>query len=292
MKLRHAPSAFFLLFTVIVALVASGRTAHAAESYDNCVGTISSLPTIITSQGVWCLDRDLSFSPQTGSAILVQANNVTIDCNHFKLGGLSAGPDTEANGIRSSSSNTTVRNCNIRGFLRGIYMDVDGNGGHVIEDNRLEANRHAGMRVIGDGSVVRRNIVLDSGGADVSGNTSYGISATYDVDILDNTVRGVVGVDADFEYAIGISLDNGNAGVIEGNRISGLMRSAGGYEVGIYAGSHNAIIRGNAITRMQAGAMPISCGSVTSTVRDNITSGTGTSVMTGCHNAGNNTSTP
>ena len=37
-----------------------------------------------------------------GAAITIATNNVTIDCNGFKLGGLSAGPSTFANGIQAS----------------------------------------------------------------------------------------------------------------------------------------------------------------------------------------------
>src|SRR5262245_20959189 len=66
--------------------------AVAAESYDACAGFIDTVPTTISTQGVWCLRKDLATAVSNGAAISIEANNVTIDCNGFKLGGLAAGP--------------------------------------------------------------------------------------------------------------------------------------------------------------------------------------------------------
>jgi hypothetical protein len=65
--------------------------AQAAESYDNCSGYIDSVPAVIATQGTWCLRKDLSTAQTSGNAIEIAANNVVIDCNDFKLGGLAAG---------------------------------------------------------------------------------------------------------------------------------------------------------------------------------------------------------
>ena len=283
-----------LSLAVALAAAAAFTTAtpaRAAQSYDSCTGMIASVPALISTQGVWCLSRDFSIGQTTGSAILVEANNVTIDCNHYKLGGLSAGVETLADGIRSSASNTTVRNCNVRGFLRGIHLDATGNGGHVVEDNRLEANRLAGIRVYGDGSVIRRNTVLDTGTTPTAGgNTIAGIWTSYDVDVLDNMVRGVVGMDDAGAFALGVNHSSGASGVIAGNRISGLVRSDTGYEVAIFVTSSNVIVRDNYLTRTVSAATPVTCTSGTTTVSGNTTSGPGTNIMSVCHNAGGNTS--
>ena len=106
--------------------------ARSAESYDACTGFIDSVPATITTQGVWCLRKDLSTNIASGSAIAISVNNVTVDCNGFKLGGLAAGNGSVANGIYAvNRQNATVRNCNIRGFFTGI--DVVYDVGHVIE---------------------------------------------------------------------------------------------------------------------------------------------------------------
>src|SRR5687767_10729805 len=99
------------LLALAGAIVASATPAHAAESLDTCAGFITSVPTVITSQGTWCLDRDLSTSASSGRAIEIMVNNVTIDCNHFKLGNLGAGTTTGAGGIVALERlNVTIRN--------------------------------------------------------------------------------------------------------------------------------------------------------------------------------------
>ena len=75
--------------TALLAVYAS--PALAAESYDNCTGYIESLPASISTQGTWCLRKDLATGMASGNAIEVKANNVVIDCNDFKIGGLAAG---------------------------------------------------------------------------------------------------------------------------------------------------------------------------------------------------------
>src|SRR5690606_14805653 len=104
----------------------------------------------------------------------VTTNNVTIDCNDFKIGGLAAGSGTATYGIYANDRfNLTVRNCNIRGFQIGI-ITTEG-GGHLIEDNGLDANTYIGIRVRSSGSTIRNNRVVDTGGSTVFRGTAYGI---------------------------------------------------------------------------------------------------------------------
>ena len=58
---------------------------------------ITSPPYVIATQGVYCLTGNLSTSITTGSAIEIQANNVTLDLNGFKLGELVAGATNYTN---------------------------------------------------------------------------------------------------------------------------------------------------------------------------------------------------
>jgi hypothetical protein len=46
---------------------------------------------MIGKQGVWCLRKDQSTANTSGSAITINTNNVTVDCNDFKIGELAAG---------------------------------------------------------------------------------------------------------------------------------------------------------------------------------------------------------
>ena len=123
--------------------------ARAAQSYDNCAGFIDSLPATISTQGVWCLRKDLATSMTSGNAINITTNNVTIDCNDFKIGGLGAGNASTTSGIYANNrQNVTVRHCNVRGFHYGIIFN--GGAGHLVEDNRLDNSLYRGIYVSGD----------------------------------------------------------------------------------------------------------------------------------------------
>ena len=222
-----------LLPTVAAALAAAlvPSASHAAHSYDSCTGFIKSLPTTLGAQGTWCLDKDLSTSQASGEVVTVAANNVTIDCNGFKIGGLAAGPDTQAAGIATLSRlNTVVRNCSVRGFQVGIW--ADGGGGHVIEDNRLEGNRRFAVLAESTTALIRRNQVLDSGAAGVTIARAIHVGGT--VDVIENTIDGVAPATAN-TWAAGITTANNLFGVIAGNRIRGLAPNGSGYSMGIYA---------------------------------------------------------
>src|SRR6188472_3928576 len=102
---------------VVWASLIAPCAVHAAESYDNCTGFITSLPAVISTQGTWCFKQDLNTSISSGSAISVNTNNVTLDCNNFKLGGLLAGPNSSTIGVYSFNGrqNIAILNCSIRG---------------------------------------------------------------------------------------------------------------------------------------------------------------------------------
>ena len=226
-------------FLAILLLIACGLLipthAKAAQSYDNCTNFIDSVPATISTQGVWCLRKDVSTGVTSGSAINIQANNVTIDCNDFKLGGLSAGNESQASGIRADGrQNITVRNCNIRGFNYGILLY--GGAGQLIENNRLDNNLSVGIYANGtNNSIFRSNRVYDTGGypdnATHAGINSYGGDA---VEIADNIIAGVAGTPGYYNAVVGIIRGNYVSGVyqtsaqITGNSISGLASTGTG----------------------------------------------------------------
>ena len=86
------------LLLVLLAL-APGAAPARAETV-NCT-PITALPAIITVQGIYCFTGNLSTAITSGSAIDIQTNNVVLDLNGFKLGGLGAGLGTNAVGIHA-----------------------------------------------------------------------------------------------------------------------------------------------------------------------------------------------
>jgi len=223
--MQNGMSLFALLLGV--AWMQVPAIAVAAEGYDSCAGFIDSLPATIGQQGTWCLRKDLSTAMASGHAITIAANNVTLDCNGFKLGGLAAGAASMARGVHALDRiNVTVRNCTIRGFFEGIGLLGTGGGGHRVEDNLLDQNLVAGIYLQGDGNLVQRNRIADTGGSDVAPGLAWGIVGT--ADMLDNAIDGVSAT-GEFAGAWGIQA-SGAGNEVRGNRvrrvIAGLMPGA------------------------------------------------------------------
>lgn len=224
-------SSSFLLVAalVVVGLSVKPIEVRAAQSYSNCTGFINALPAVISTPGTWCLKKDLATSMSSGRVISIAADDVTIDCNDFKIGGLAAGAGSNATAISTAlgsiNSNTTIRNCNIRGFGTGISLT--GGGVHLVEDNRLDNNLYSGVAIEGvnanvhNNNIVRRNIIQTIGGG-TSSRDIYGIYA--EADIHDNTVadlesfrrdRSVHGI---FIYGVGTSARNNTVRNLRGNK--------------------------------------------------------------------------
>lgn len=271
----YRPSLFSRLL-VAFALSLGGAAAQAAESYDNCTGFITSVPTVITTQGTWCFSADIATSISSGEAITIATNNVTIDCNNFKLGGLAAGLGTNAFGVYSLSRlNNTVRNCSIRGFNRGLFFEGIGGGGHVVEDNRFDGNTYTALRVDGDGSVIRRNRVMDTG-ASTEDASAFGIYANGSVDILDNVVTGVTARVGGNGSCTGIGTGNNISGSIDGNLVRDLVDDGAGVTAGISSnsGSVRVSISNNRVYGTAlAGSLGLSCGSANASAMGNLVTG-------------------
>jgi len=239
MRNHFLPSLAMAVFGLIAI-----RPAHAAESYDNCTGFIDTLPATISTQGTWCLRKDLSTAMTSGAAITVNSNNVTIDCNDYKLGGLAAGMLSDTSGIRSDKLNVTVRQCRARGFRIGI--DLTG-AYALVEHNRLDLNTFTGIRSTGESSVIRSNTVLDTGGRAAA--AARGIDVAGPVDVIGNIIGGVTSDPANNLSAWGILLSGGelSGSAISGNHVRGLVPGGSGTRRGISALSSGVSIRDNVV---------------------------------------------
>jgi len=266
--------------------MANAPVARAAESYDNCTGFVTSLPAVISVQGTWCLNADLATSLTAGNAIQINTNNVTLDCNHFKVGGLGGGTATLATGVRAQDRlNITIRKCNIRGFHYGIRLA--GGGGHVVEDNAMDRNRFASISIDGDGSVIRRNLVVDGGASTSAAGAAFGIETTGTMDIVDNVINGVQTLNLTGS-ATGIYTFQNTNGNISGNMVRNLAAVEAENIRGIRTiSSGRVVIQGNIIqndgTRRGEG---IRCGANTATARSNVVAGF-TDGIINCSQSGN-----
>ena len=221
-----------LLLLVGLALVAP---VQAAESYDNCTGVITSLPATVNTQGTWCLQSNVSTAITAGAAITVATNNVTIDCNDFKVGGLAAGEGTDAVGISAHNVlNLTVRRCGIRGFRDGIRLSGTASGA-LIEHNRFDSNTVSSINVAGSNHQVLFNRIIDTGGRPESTETFGILAPASESQITDNSIVGMTVTDIN-GHVTAIAA-TGNASEISRNFVSGLVRAELGGSTGIETGA-------------------------------------------------------
>jgi hypothetical protein len=158
-----------------------------------------------------------------------------------------------------------------------------------VESNRLEGNTYFGIDVQGDGSIVRDNVILDTGGSTspYAGGWATAIDTDGDTDIVDNTISGMVNTSTRNDVTA-IFTRNNNGGTILRNRVRGLAAESGG-SMRVYTGSHRVLVQGNVVQGTRWG---LYCDETTAGVaRDNLMTGGGTR-HPNCYDAGGNTVLP
>jgi hypothetical protein len=215
------------LAAALVAIAAAPRDAR-AETFQTCTGFITSIPTTISAQGTWCLSHDVATLSSSGDMIDITVNNVTIDCNGFKVGGLGGGLSTLTRGIHATNrANITVRNCNIRGFAMGIEFEGDSGYGHAVLDNRLDGNRAYGVFIDGTGHVVRGNTIVDTGSTPYDAQIAA-IWLDGEGDVIDNTIDGVFpSTEPTPVGSVGIAIAKSYGASIRDNRVRGVEGGTG-----------------------------------------------------------------
>jgi hypothetical protein len=235
------------LAALLLCLAGAPRPAQAAHGYDACTGEINTLPFTIAAPGTWCLKQDLSTSANSGGAVTVTANNVTVACNGFALRSTAGSPNVASGVLAIDRQNVTVRDCSIDGFDIGVNLHGQRatSRGHRVERNRIDHSKSAGMIVQGDGSVVRDNQVHETGG----GNSGYyALQVQYSTEVIGNTVERVTSLQGD-AVAIFVGGTDSRSSVI-GNRIRGLSSGPNGGRIGISVqttGTEGSVIRNNDI---------------------------------------------
>lgn len=169
---------------------------------------ITSLPAIITQSGSYCLNQDFTVNAANNAAIVIAANNVSIDFNGHSITNTATTSNLSV-GIHSCSRrNITIRNGTFYGFFTGIVMRNFRNlaSGNLIEKMRLYLNGGCGILVSGNGYVIRSNHIQAA---------SNGISP------------------APCQGTIGIAISDSNGCLVSDNNIV-LSHATGNLSVGIY----------------------------------------------------------
>lgn len=264
-------------------------SVRAAESYANCTGTITKLPIIIGTPGTWCLKSNLSTAATSGNAINISNNNVTIDCNDFVLAS-TAGAAGNGSGIFTQGAyNATVRHCNIRGFKYGVNLQAFASGGgNLVEDNHFDGNTYTAIRVEGDGSVVRHNDILNTGGTSTT-DTVWGIYTIKTVVIQDNTINGLAARVGSNGSAYGIHTVSDSNGIIDNNRVRGLAKDGTGRIYGIHnsSASRISLTNNDVFGDSSPNSKGLFCNVAPSRARNNVVGGFAADLY-GCGDAGLN----
>ena len=198
----------------------------------------------ISTPGIYCLATDviMAASFKSGNAIEIAANYVTLDLNGHKVHGANAGTATQAIGIHAANRQAlTIKNGIVWGFFQGVVLDAaayTSPAGNVVEGLRARNNRANGIRVLGANSIIRNNVVADTGPSTLSAFVdANGIlvggsgSRVLNNDILTVTSTGLLG------SAAGIQSQGPNV-LIVGNRITTVTAAlpANNYGVWIFSG--------------------------------------------------------
>lgn len=187
--------------------------------------SIDQVPNVISAPGRYCLAHDLVLpadAPQP-FAILITANDVVLDLKRHVL----QGPGKGAGVTGMQLQNVAIRNGTIKGFNLGVSFGTmkpePVPRRYVIEDLQIEDTGAIGVYLVGDDSVVRRNVVRGTGGGTYPLSTFPSGSAT------------------------GIQVTGRNAKII-GNKIIGTHRNGDASTQGIFlTAGPNSEIRGNVV---------------------------------------------
>jgi hypothetical protein len=270
---------------VLLASLTQAGPVPAADGGDACTGVVATLPATISTPGTWCIDHDLATAMGSGIAIWIAADDVTLDCNHHGLDSVST--TTHPVGVQAQGRRgITVRRCRFRAFSPGVFLTSSPAGAaHLVEDNHFDASRDTALMVDGDGTVVRRNLVVNTVAA-AENQVAYGILATGSIDVLDNTVAGV---SADSGMAVGISTRGNHGGSVRGNVVRVRRNGGAGAVVALHnlTGSERMVIRDNTLVGGgQTNSQGIVCDAGSDIAKDNSISGFVDAVFQ-CTDAGN-----
>lgn len=285
--------AFLLRNIVVLAFCLTSGLLHAQTT--NCTA-ISSAPYIISAPGFYCLTADLTTNnPSSGFyAISIQADNVVLDLNGHRIGGVAAGAGTQAIGITAVDKRyITIRNGSIRGYRVGISAgDSNQFGattaqGWLIENLRLDQNTYIGIFLAAKNSIARNNRIIATGnGSTPSSTEAVGIyAAGHNIRILENDITQL---SASFGGVIGIWMNYANGAFVSGNRISDLSSPSWATAIEVYAADQGIIRHNSMLLASAPSSTGLALSGTTNFVYlDNIAQGFGTAYSGGT-DLGNN----
>ena len=231
---------------------------------------ITTLPFVITSPGLYYLASNLTSSSPNLYAIIVGADDVTIDLNGFCLTGPGKGSGAGNHGIvvAATHKNVEIRNGSVKDFgYEGIQSQSDCTGIRVV-GLRVRDIGNRGIYLTGSNNLVMDCVVMDSGagisvglsslvkGSQVVGSGGSGIQLLNGSTAVGNTVSGNIW---------GISTWDGS--MVTDNTVSGNSF------LGINCLNKCTITRNTAYNNTGAGISAGTYCTITNNTTDGLTSG-------------------
>jgi hypothetical protein len=195
---------------------------------------ITRLPYKILKSGDYCLGSSLTVNISEGRAIDVAADNVRLDLRGFEIDGSAGGPFTDVVGVWAvDRKNITIRNGAITGFGDGISIvnanDSGKSRGHLVEKLLIKNSRGIGIRLTGDYSTIRRNVISGTGGPGFAAGIRHEGSHGTIVENRINDTRATS--DGPNSVASAIDLVDTEARTVSGNRIDGVFGALSNYGI-------------------------------------------------------------
>ncbi len=207
------------LAVAVLFLAVSSTTAGA-----DCI-PIAAVPYTVAAPGVYCLAADMSYPAESGAAITIAADDVTVDLRGYHLAGV-ATPTTSALGIHAiGHSHVTVTNGGIRGFQVGVRLDGPVYDALLSHLRVLSSTLHGLYIGPGAANELSHCSVSYIGGTAWATAFTAGIVVDHAVTVTDNDVRAPYGGTA---YGI----VTGGFGVLARNRVFGTYSTTACYRMG------------------------------------------------------------
>jgi hypothetical protein len=208
---------------------------------------ISSAPFTIVSPGIYCLKDSVH------GGISIHADDVVLDLNGHVIEALKPGSGSGVTAF--DRANITVRNGTIRGHHYGIQISGKGSRSHLLEDLKITDSMDSAIVLYGDGSVVRRNMLLNNGFDTGPGARFVMFAQGNGIHIADNQVVES-GIGVTVNEVVGIRT-NGSGIAVERNVVSNAAigtHNSRGIIVNGVATARNSVV-GNRIVNMKIGIM-------------------------------------
>ena len=187
---------------------------------------ITTLPFTIAAPGNYFLANNLAYSGTTGTAITINASDVTLDLQGHRLI-CGAPPSNSVVGIAAVGRNDLViRNGTILNFKRGISVTGATSQRVILEKLSILSAREVAIWSDARGAVIRDNMICGTGSGLPAGNVGTGVVGIYsDGDqgrIINNDVIDTFRPNSP---SMGISC---LGGIVQGNRVTNTTKSGWG----------------------------------------------------------------